>query len=275
VDESTSGSQGFALKQHVVEAHVLAHAGASVHQTLQRLGKARRAVAQHGHLHRLSCREHNAPIVLLGKDGRPQRRRLSRRLTCGKGNAIRRRGISPSAEQQSTQRRRLMVPAGAMSGSPAGHKRAAEGGQVADGHDRSPAKTSKEASPRQALPPDAPELDASIDTPPARDDAASTAQVGAADEGMAEDSLQGTDLLSMMGEAGEEELELETELELEAQQLQQSPPMQPQQQQHQQQQQQQTKKKGKQSGGKRKSKSARDKERKKKDAAEGGGNQGF
>jgi hypothetical protein len=63
------------------------------------------------------------------------------------------------------------------------------------------------------LPPDASELDVSVGTPPARDDDASNAQVGAADEGMAEDSLQGTDLLSMMEEAGEEELELETELE--------------------------------------------------------------
>jgi hypothetical protein len=73
------------------------------------------------------------------------------------------------------------------------------------------------------LPPDASELDVSIGTPPARDVDAKTAQAGAADEGMAEDSLQGTDLLSMMEEAGEEELELETELELEAQQLQQPP----------------------------------------------------
>ena len=54
------------------------------------------------------------------------------------------------------------------------------------------------------MPPDASELDVSIGTPPARDGAASTAQVGAADEDMAEDSLQGTDLLSMMNEIGEE-----------------------------------------------------------------------
>jgi hypothetical protein len=97
------------------------------------------------------------------------------------------------------------------------------------------------------LPPDASELDVSIGTPPARDDNAKTAQAGAADEGMVEDSLQGTDLLSMMEEAGEEELELETELELEAQQSQQSPPppSQPQQPPSQQQpQQQQTKNKG-------------------------------
>jgi hypothetical protein len=71
------------------------------------------------------------------------------------------------------------------------------------------------------LPPDVSELDVSITTPPARDDTASTVQVDAIDEGKAGDSLQGTDLLSMMEEAGEEELELETELELEAQQQQQ------------------------------------------------------
>ena len=71
-EESTSGSQGFALRAGEVEKRVLEQAGASVHQTLQRLGMARRAVAQHGHLHGLSCRGHNAPIVLLGKDGRPQ-----------------------------------------------------------------------------------------------------------------------------------------------------------------------------------------------------------
>jgi hypothetical protein len=85
------------------------------------------------------------------------------------------------------------------------------------------------------MPPDASELDVSIGTPPARADAASNAQAGAADEDMAEDSLQGTELLSMMNEIGEEELELETELELEAQQLQQQqppPPPQPPQQQH-------------------------------------------
>ena len=58
------------------------------------------------------------------------------------------------------------------------------------------------------LPPDASELDVSVGTTPARDDAARTAQVGAADEGMAEDSLQGTELLSMMEEAGEENEEL-------------------------------------------------------------------
>ena len=70
------------------------------------------------------------------------------------------------------------------------------------------------------MPPDASELDVSIGTPPARAGAASNAQVGAADEDMAEDSLHGTELLSMMNEIGEEELELETELELKVQQLQ-------------------------------------------------------
>ena len=141
------------------------------------------------------------------------------------------------------------TPTGAAPGSPAGHKRAAEGGQVADGNAKSPARRgsntgktaarSSEASPRQMLPPDASELGDSVGTTPARDDAARTAQVGAADEGVAEDSLQGTELLSMMNEIGEEELELETELELEAQQRQQpqSPPSQqpPSQQQQQQQ----------------------------------------
>jgi hypothetical protein len=58
------------------------------------------------------------------------------------------------------------------------------------------------------MPPDASELDASIDTPPARDDAASLALAGAADVDEAVDALQGTDLLSMMEEAGEEEEEL-------------------------------------------------------------------
>jgi hypothetical protein len=123
-----------------------------------------------------------------------------------------------------------MAPTGVAPGAPARHKRAADGGQVADGHDKSPSrrggidgvgKTSAEVSPRQAMPPDTSELDDSIGTPPARDGAAGTVQVDAIDEGETGDSLQGTDLLSMMEEAGEEELELETELELEAQQQQQ------------------------------------------------------
>jgi hypothetical protein len=58
------------------------------------------------------------------------------------------------------------------------------------------------------LPPDASELDVSIGTPPARDDAASHAQVDAADVDEAVDSLQETDLMSMMEEAGEEDEEL-------------------------------------------------------------------
>ena len=88
------------------------------------------------------------------------------------------------------------------------------------------------ASPRRMLPPDASELDDSVDTTPARDDGSSNARADAADVSMADDSLLGTDLLSMMEEVGEEELELETELELEAQQLQQpQPPPQPPQQQ--------------------------------------------
>ena len=110
-----------------------------------------------------------------------------------------------------------MTPAGVAPGAPVRHKRAADGGQVADGNERSPArrgciggtaKWSAEVSPRRAMPPDTSELDDSVDTTPARDDAARTAQVGAADEDEAVDSLQGTDLISMMEEAGAEDEEL-------------------------------------------------------------------
>jgi len=101
----------------------------------------------------------------------------------------------------------------AASGSPTRQKRAADGGQVADGSDRSPARRggigrvarkSAEGSPRQSLPPDASELNVSSGTPPARDGAASTAQVGAADMDETGDSPQGTELLSTMNEIGEE-----------------------------------------------------------------------
>ena len=51
-------------------------------------------------------------------------------------------------------------------------------------------------------------MDVSVGTPTARDDATSNAQVGAADEDEAGDPFQGTDLLSMMEEAGEENEEL-------------------------------------------------------------------
>ena len=184
-EESTSGSQGFALRQHAVEAHVLTHAGASVHQTLQRLGKARRVVVQHGHLHGLSCQgRDSAPIVLLGKDGRPQRRRRDKLRGQGGGRNKRKEGSSP-ADEQSAQHRRHTTPTGVAPGSPAGHKRAAESGQVADGNAGSPARRgsntgkvaarSTGASPRRMLPPDASELDVSIGTPPARAGAASTA----------------------------------------------------------------------------------------------------
>ena len=131
----------------------------------------------------------------------------------------------------------------ATSGSPTRQKRAADGGQVADGQTDRAAKTSAEVSPRQSMPTGAPELGDDAGMALARGGTASTAQAGAADEDMAEDSLQGTELLSMMNEIGEEELELETELELKVQQLQQQqppPPPQPPQQQQ--------KKKGKNKG---------------------------